>query len=174
MTLCKVGCFKDSSDRALPDLLYSGREKPNSINWEKYELYLKKYVTLRYTHFINIDRVRFLCSDMMTVQVNVSDTSDQSQELTPIRTRSFLSVCLMNWPATFGCFCLARTKLDNYHCVRTHCVGLTLLNCYPTFLLRKKELEQARQPYLFCARIFFSYALRKFVSWAQWFKAGLS
>ena len=58
----------------------------------------------------------------------------------------------MNWPATFGCFCLARTKLDNYHCVRTHCVGLTLLNCYPTFLLRKKELEQARQPYLFCAR----------------------
>ena len=54
----------------------------------------------------------------------------------------------MNWPAT----CLARTKLDNYYCVRTHCVGLTLLNCYPTFLLRKKELEQARQPYLFCTR----------------------
>ena len=63
-----------------------------------------------------------------------------------------LRVCLMNWPVTFGCFYLARTKLDNYHCVRTHCVGLTLLNCYPTFLLRKKELEQARQPYLFCAR----------------------
>ena len=57
----------------------------------------------------------------------------------------------MNWPATFGSFCLARTKLDNYHCVRTH-VGLTLLNCYPAFLLRKKELEQARQPYLFCGR----------------------
>ena len=62
----------------------------------------------------------------------------------------------MNWPATFGCFCfcfcLARTKLDNYHCVCTHCVGLTLLNCYPAFLLRKNALEQARQPYLFCAR----------------------
>ena len=59
----------------------------------------------------------------------------------------------MNWPATFGCFYLARTKLDHYHCVRTQCVGLTLLNCYPTFLLRKKELEQARQPYLFCVMV---------------------
>ena len=56
VTLCKVGCFKEKiSDRALPDLLYSDRKKLNSINWEKYELYLKKYVTLRYTHFINID-----------------------------------------------------------------------------------------------------------------------
>ena len=65
--------------------------------------------------------------------------------------------------ATFGCLCLARTKLDNYHCVRTHCVGLTLLNCYPTFLVRKKELEQARQSYLFCVAICFVvlYALRK-------------
>ena len=69
----------------------------------------------------------------------------------------------MNLPATFGCFCLARTKLDNYHCVRTHCVGLTLLNCYPTFLLRK-ELEQATQPYLFWARKQI-YALRKLVLW---------
>ena len=58
----------------------------------------------------------------------------------------------MNCPATLGCFCLSRTKLDNYYCVQTHCVGLTLLTCYPTFLLKKKELEQARQLYLFCAR----------------------
>ena len=56
--------------------------------------------------------------------------------------QELLSVCLMNWPATFDCFCLARTKLDNlYHCVRTHCVGLTLLLYYPTFLLRKKDQD---------------------------------
>ena len=59
---------------------------------------------------------------------------------------------LMNWPAISGCFCLTRTKLDTYHCVRTLGVGLTLLNCYPIFLLRKKGLEQAREPLLFCAR----------------------
>ena len=29
---------------------------------------------------------------------------------------------------------------------------IALDSCYPTFLLKKKELEQARQPYLFCAR----------------------
>ena len=43
----------------------------------------------------------------------------------------------MNWPATFGYFCLARTKLDSYHCVRTH-VGLTLFNCYPIFFTEKE------------------------------------
>ena len=42
------------------------------------------------------------------------------------------------WPATFACFCLARTKLDNYYCVPTPCVGLTLLNCYPTFFTEKE------------------------------------
>ena len=40
---------------------------------------------------------------------------------------------------------------------RAHCVGLTLLNFYPMFLLRKKRLEQARQPYLFCAYLFCAY-----------------
>ena len=53
----------------------------------------------------------------------------------PICTSS-LSVCLMNWLATFVLFfCPARTKLGNFHSVHTHCIGLTLLNCYPTFLL---------------------------------------
>ena len=84
--------------------------------------------------------------------------------LGPIHTRNFL---LENWPATLGCFCLSRTKLDNYHWVRTHCVGLTLLTCYPTFLLRKKELEQARQPYLFWVRKTII-CVRKLVSCLDW------
>ena len=61
-----------------------------------------------------------------------------------------LSVCLrIGWPLLVVFVSQGSAKLDNYHCVRTNCVGLTLLNCYPTFLLRKKELEQARQLYLF-------------------------
>ena len=65
--------------------------------------------------------------------------------------RELFSVCLMNWPPRLVVFVSQGRHLIT-DCVRTHCVGLTLLNCYSTFLLRKKELEQARQPYLFCAR----------------------
>ena len=70
----------------------------------------------------------------------------------------------MNWPPRLVVFVSQGRHLIT-DCVRTHCVGLTLLNCYSTFLLRKKELEQARQPYLFCARKNKLYALRKLVSW---------
>ena len=28
--------------------------------------------------------------------------------------------CFLNWPAVSGCFGFARTKLDMYHCIRTH------------------------------------------------------
>ena len=42
---------------------------------------------------------------------------------------------------------------------------IALDSCYPTFLLKKKELEQARQPYLFYARKKQLYALQNLVSW---------
>ena len=74
------------------------------------------------------------------------------------QSEELLSVCLMNWPAISGCFqYLARTKLDNYHCVRTHCVGLTLLNCGGAIKTVRKCYNKPliiiiRQLYLFCAR----------------------
>ena len=77
----------------------------------------------------------------------------------------------MNWPTSFACFSLARTKLINYQCV-----GLTLLNCFPTFLLRKKEPEQAKQPYLFYARENKNYMLckaRSMINISTWSENGL-
>ena len=53
-----------------------------------------------------------------------------------VNPHELLSVCLMNWPPRLVVFVSQGRHLIT-DCVRTHCVVLTLLNCYSTFLLRE-------------------------------------
>ena len=76
--------------------------------------------------------------------------------------KEILSVCLVNWPAILV---VSVSQGRNYHCVRTHFVGLTLLNCYPTFLLRKEGAGASKTTVSVLRAKFFLYALRKLVSW---------